>query len=79
MVLKSPEICCSQLSGNISLCLSWLLYVLQERNMGQRLNVIIIAEGAIDYEGKAITPGSIKDVSRTRTAAMNYFVSEHIV
>lgn len=31
--------------------------------MGQRLNIIIVAEGAVDNEGKAITPNSVKDVS----------------
>ena len=31
--------------------------------MGQRLNIIILAEGAIDQEGKAITPDYVKDVS----------------
>jgi len=36
---------------------------LQERALGQRLNIIIIAEGAIDMEGKPITPNDIKDVS----------------
>ena len=34
--------------------------------MGQRLNIIIVAEGAIDKEGKAITPDYIKEV---RTSA----------
>ena len=34
----------------------------QERQMGQRLNIIIVAEGAIDSEGKAITPDHIKNV-----------------
>jgi hypothetical protein len=31
--------------------------------MGQRLNIIIIAEGAIDSDGKNITPDYLKDVS----------------
>ena len=31
--------------------------------MGQRLNIIIVAEGAIDHEGKIITPDYVKDVS----------------
>ena len=30
--------------------------------MGQRLNIIIVAEGAIDKEGKAITPDLVKEV-----------------
>jgi len=32
--------------------------------MGQRLNIIIVAEGAIDSEGKSITPDSIQAVSQ---------------
>ena len=32
--------------------------------MGHRLNIIIIAEGAIDDEGNKITPEEVKDVSR---------------
>jgi len=35
----------------------------QERKLGQRLNIIIIAEGAIDQDGKIITPDYVKDVS----------------
>jgi len=31
--------------------------------MGQRLNIIIIAEGAIDSDGKSITPDCVKNVS----------------
>jgi len=38
----------------------------QERNMGQRLNVIIVAEGAIDHTGKAITPDQIKNLISSR-------------
>ena len=30
--------------------------------MGQRLNIIIVAEGAIDQEGKAITADDVKKV-----------------
>ena len=30
--------------------------------MGQRLNIIIVAEGAIDKDGKAITPDLVKEV-----------------
>ena len=33
--------------------------------MGQRLNIIIVAEGAIDKEGKAITPDLVKEVKFT--------------
>jgi len=35
---------------------------MQERNAGQRLNIIIVAEGAVDREGKAITAEDIKNV-----------------
>ena len=35
----------------------------QERKLGQRLNIIIVAEGALDQNGKQITPTQIKDVS----------------
>jgi hypothetical protein len=31
--------------------------------VGQRLNIILVAEGAIDSEGKSITPDYVKDVS----------------
>jgi 6-phosphofructokinase 1 len=34
----------------------------QERAAGQRLNIIIVAEGAVDREGKAITAEDIKNV-----------------
>ena len=30
--------------------------------MGQRLNIIIVAEGAIDKAGKAITPDLVREV-----------------
>ena len=35
--------------------------------MGQRLNIIIVAEGAIDKDGKAITPDLVKEV-KTNTS-----------
>lgn len=34
----------------------------QERKSGQRLNIIIVAEGAIDREGKPITAELVKKV-----------------
>ena len=37
--------------------------LVQERKLGQRLNIIIVAEGAIDQDGKIITPDYVKDVS----------------
>nr|XP_019963380.1 PREDICTED: ATP-dependent 6-phosphofructokinase, platelet type-like [Paralichthys olivaceus] len=33
----------------------------QSRSRGSRLNIIIVAEGAIDRQGQAITSGSVKD------------------
>lgn len=36
--------------------------LLQERSAGQRLNIIIVAEGAIDRDGKAITAEHVKKV-----------------
>ncbi|XP_037954823.1 ATP-dependent 6-phosphofructokinase isoform X3 [Teleopsis dalmanni] len=36
--------------------------LIQERNAGQRLNIIIVAEGAIDREGKPITAEDVKKV-----------------
>ena len=35
----------------------------QERKMGQRLNIIIVAEGAVDQDRKPITPDLVKNVS----------------
>lgn len=35
----------------------------QERQLGQRLNIIIVAEGAVDSDGKPITPDAVKNVS----------------
>ena len=34
--------------------------------MGQRLNIIIVAEGAIDHEGKPVTPDRVKQLISTR-------------
>lgn len=36
---------------------------LQERSMGQRLNIILVAEGAIDCHGGSITADFVKKVS----------------
>jgi len=36
--------------------------------MGQRLNIIIVAEGAIDTKGNKITPDGIKSVSLTSSS-----------
>lgn len=38
----------------------------QERNLGQRLNTIIVAEGAIDIEGKPITPEDVRKLISSR-------------
>ena len=35
-----------------------------QREAGNRLNIIIVAEGAIDREGKQITSNYIKEVSK---------------
>lgn len=35
---------------------------LQERNAGQRLNIIIVAEGAIDRDGRPITAENVRQV-----------------
>lgn len=35
---------------------------MQERNAGQRLNIIIVSEGAIDREGNPITAEQVKKI-----------------
>lgn len=40
--------------------------VVQSRSRGSRLNIIIVAEGAIDRQGQPITSGFVKDVSRAQ-------------
>lgn len=37
--------------------------MVQTRSRGTRLNIIIVAEGAIDRHGKTITSSYVKDVS----------------
>jgi len=44
----------------------------QSRSKGSRLNIIIIAEGAISRSGEAITSNYIKDVSE----ALQLFLGE---
>lgn len=39
----------------------WILCI-QERESGQRLNIIIVSEGAIDREGNPITAEMIRQV-----------------
>lgn len=41
--------------------------VVQTRSRGVRLNIIIVAEGAIDREGEPITSECVKDVSRAQS------------
>ena len=40
--------------------------------MGQRLNIIIVAEGAIDLDGNAITPQMIQEVWCTQTLLLRW-------
>lgn len=48
--------------------LTTFLFVLdQTRTRGSRLNIIIVAEGAIDKTGKPITSEDIKNVSMNET------------
>lgn len=42
---------------------SCLCVFIQSRTTGSRLNIIIVAEGAIDMNGKPITSNYVKDVS----------------
>ena len=35
--------------------------------MGQRLNIIVLAEGAIDTEGRPITCDAVKDVKEQKS------------
>lgn len=41
--------------------------VIQSRSRGSRLNIMIVAEGAIDRQGRAITSDSVKDVSNAQS------------
>lgn len=43
-------------------CLFFFFFQIQNRADKKRLNIIIVAEGAIDFHNKAITPDYIKDV-----------------
>ena len=47
----------------------------QERESGQRLNIIIVSEGAIDREGNPITAEMIRQV----TFITNFFYSVHFL
>lgn len=39
-----------------------IIFLLQERESGQRLNIIIVAEGAIDRDGQPITAEKVMQV-----------------
>jgi hypothetical protein len=69
-VLLSDHKCCSVLyslvfpSSKINSVHSCSVFLNdQSRSRGSRLNIIIVAEGAIDRQGKAITVDNVKDVS----------------
>lgn len=52
------------LSYRVFFCFeNMLLFMAQTRSRGTRLNIIIVAEGAIDRHGKPITSSFVKDVS----------------
>lgn len=60
LVSSSPSSClivCSSALKNM------LPLTAQTRSRGTRLNIIIVAEGAIDRHGKPITSSFVKDVS----------------
>lgn len=59
------------IKANLSFCVLLLVLVAvasrlsphaQERSAGQRLNIIIVSEGAIDREGQPITAEKVKQV-----------------
>lgn len=51
-------------SYHVFLCFAnMLLFMIQTRSRGTRLNIIIVAEGAINRHGKPITSSFVKDVS----------------
>lgn len=45
------------------ICFGNYCSMIQTRSRGTRLNIIIVAEGAIDRHGKPITSSIVKDVS----------------
>lgn len=47
---------------NLAYTLKSQYFVLQERSAGQRLNIIIVAEGAIDRDGHPISAEKVKQV-----------------
>lgn len=50
------------MKSSVSHCVS-LCRAAQTRSRGTRLNIIIVAEGAIDRHGKPITSSFVKEVS----------------
>lgn len=50
---------------------------IQTRCRGSRLNIIIVAEGAIDVDGKAITSEDIKNVRTAQKCINNFFIEEN--
>jgi hypothetical protein len=68
---------------NLCICVSLLLMMhlqmvceclTQERNLGQRLNIILVAEGALDRNGEAITADKVKNVSFCHTLRLKCLV-----
>lgn len=49
---------------------------IQTRGRGSRLNIIIVAEGAIDLHGKPITSEDVKHV-RTAQKCTHFFIEEN--
>lgn len=47
---------------------------IQERSMGQRLNIILVAEGAIDQQGQPITAEGVKKVGALFTSTLLVWV-----
>ncbi|KPP60005.1 6-phosphofructokinase, liver type-like [Scleropages formosus] len=50
----------------------------ESRSRGSRLNIVIIAEGAIDKKGKPISSGYVKEVSVTRGVGRRRLVSRRL-
>lgn len=47
---------------------SSVFVAVQSRSRGSRLNIIIVAEGAMDRHGRPVTSDRVKDVSRDARA-----------
>lgn len=59
---KVFSLCCSAFYYVLS-ALKICCFMIQTRSRGTRLNIIIVAEGAIDRHGRPITSSNVKDVS----------------